>query len=79
LIQTSAVGFDGPAELVRRLKFLREVEIPRLQSDRNDAGIAALTYARREVEDIVRLLGRLDAPGQQVARARQAKRLRNGV
>jgi transcription elongation GreA/GreB family factor len=63
VIQTSACGFDGRAELVSRLKFLREVEIPRLQSDENDAGIAALTYARREVEDIVRLLGQLAGPG----------------
>lgn len=64
MIQTSAVGFDGRAELVSRLRFLREVEIPRLQRDQQDAedaGIAALTYARREVEDIVRLLAQLAA------------------
>ncbi len=64
MIRTSAVGFDGRAELVSRLKVLRDVEIPRLQEDQgegDDAGIAALTYARREVEDIVRLLDQLAA------------------
>ncbi len=40
------------------------MEIPRLQKDQqdgDDAGAAALTYARREVEDIVRLLDQLAA------------------
>jgi transcription elongation GreA/GreB family factor len=63
VIQTSAVGFDGRAELVSRLRFLREVEIPRLdaeQGDGVDLGTAALrAYAGREAGDIERILDQL--------------------
>lgn len=68
VIKTSAVGFDARAELISRLKFLREVEIPRLQADHDgvDLGTAAVcAYAVREARDVARLLDQLstDKPG----------------
>lgn len=62
MIETSVVGFDGHAQLVSRLEFLLEMEIPRLQEvqeNSDHASTAALTNARREAEDIRKLIDQL--------------------
>lgn len=66
MIRTLAVGFDPRVELKSRLSYLQDVELPKLRSEKADLGhlgTAALwDYARREVQDAVRLLAELEGP-----------------
>ncbi|HEU4866570.1 MAG TPA: GreA/GreB family elongation factor [Actinomycetota bacterium] len=63
MIRTLTVGSDPREELKARLAHLQDVELPKLRSERGELGhlgTAALRdYARREVQDVARLLAEL--------------------
>lgn len=63
MIRTLSVGSDPRLELKARLSHLQDVELPRLRSEKGELGhlgTAALRdYARREVQDVARLLAEL--------------------
>ncbi|MDQ4144392.1 MAG: GreA/GreB family elongation factor [Actinomycetota bacterium] len=66
MIKTLAVGSDPREELKRRVRFLREVEIPMLQAVQGEPDhlgtIALRDYSQREIQDATRLLSRLSSP-----------------
>jgi transcription elongation GreA/GreB family factor len=63
VIRTLTVGSDPREELKARLTHLQDVELPKLRSEKGELGhlgTAALRdYARREVQDVARLLAEL--------------------
>lgn len=63
MIRTLSVGSDPRVELEARLSHLQDVELPKLRSEKGETGhlgTAALRdFARREVQDVARLLAEL--------------------
>lgn len=74
MIRTLSVGCDPRVELKNRLTYLRDVELPRLRSEKGELGhlgTAALRdYARREVQDAARLLADLQGTLELVPEAK---------
>lgn len=74
MIRTLSVGSDPRLELKARLSHLQDVELPRLRSEKGELGhlgTAALRdYARREVQDVARLLAELQGSLQLVPQAK---------
>ncbi|HEX2052281.1 MAG TPA: hypothetical protein VHJ78_00960 [Actinomycetota bacterium] len=70
MIKTLAVGGDPREELRRRVRFLRDVEIPMLQGvgeSQHLGTIALRDYSERELQDASRLLTKLSSPLRAVA------------